>query len=97
MTTNRQSLPPNAGKGRKPGVPNKTTQACRDALVEAFDKLGGVAALVKFGKADPAAFYKIWSKLLPREIKAEVTDLTREERLERLKELIGVGSAHGED
>jgi hypothetical protein len=35
----------NRGKGRKKGVPNKTTVACKEALQLAFQGIGGVSAL----------------------------------------------------
>jgi hypothetical protein len=64
--------PPNAGKGRPRGIPNKTTMAVRDALTEAFDRLGGVDSLVHWGKANPDLFYPLWAKLLPKEMVATV-------------------------
>lgn len=64
--------PPSAGMGRKKGVPNKSTKAIKAALIEAFDELGGVAALVRWGRNEPTDFYKLWAKLLPTEIKGDV-------------------------
>lgn len=55
--------------GRKKGTPNKVTASVKAALVAAFDDLGGVAALVKWGKKYPTHFYALWGKLLPTEIK----------------------------
>lgn len=37
--------PPNAGKGRAKGSKNKTTVAVKQALMLAFDGIGGVPAL----------------------------------------------------
>ena len=65
MGTSRQG---NAGKGRKKGVPNKTTASVKAALTEAFDHLGGVPALVAFGREQPAEFYKLWGRILPKEV-----------------------------
>lgn len=59
----RHVLPP--GPGRPKGTPNKTPRAVKAALEEAFERMGGVAALVTWGKTNPAAFYPIWAKLLP--------------------------------
>lgn len=56
--------------GRVKGTPNKATKAVKDALVEAFDELGGVPALVAWAKSDPTEFYKLWTKMLPNEVKA---------------------------
>lgn len=59
--------------GRKPGQVNRTTRAVKQALVEAFDKLGGVSSLVKWAKEEPTEFYKLWAKLLPTELTANVS------------------------
>ncbi len=60
--------PPMAGVGRTKGVPNKTTRAVKEALVEAFEQLGGIPALVRFGKENPVEFYKLWVKVLPLQV-----------------------------
>lgn len=51
--------------GRKKGTPNKTTAEVKKALCEAFEKLGGVPALVEWGKENQTEFYKLWVKLIP--------------------------------
>jgi len=57
-------------RGRPKGSPNKVTNLAKQAIQMAFDKLGGVDALVAWVKADKAnafAFYtKVYPKLLPR-------------------------------
>jgi len=63
-----RSKPPNAGKGRVKGVPNKTTVAVKAALIEAFENLGGVPSLVTWGEENRTEFYKLWAKLLPTEV-----------------------------
>lgn len=57
--------PPRAGMGRPKGVPNKNTREIKAALQEAFEKLGGVAALVTWGMDNPTPFYQLWSKMAP--------------------------------
>lgn len=57
----------NAGKGRPKGSPNKITAGIKAAFTEAFDKLGGVASLVKWGKENPTEFYKAYVRLAPQE------------------------------
>lgn len=64
MPAGRPRGTPKTG-GRKPGAPNKVTTSVKEALVQAFDKLGGVPALVKWGRENPTEFYKIWTKILP--------------------------------
>lgn len=55
--------------GRKKGSPNKITASTKAALEQAFNKLGGVPSLVAWAQSDPCEFYKIWSKLVPADVK----------------------------
>lgn len=59
--------------GRKKGSLNKTTKGAKMILEEAFRDMGGKAAFVRWGRDNPTEFYKIWAKLLPANIKAELT------------------------
>ncbi len=61
-----------AGSGRKPGTPNKLTLTVRDALKEAFHRVGGTDALVKLHATNPEAFFALVGKLIPTEIVADV-------------------------
>lgn len=61
--------PPNAGKGRPKGVPNKTTKSAREAMELAFQGLGGVPQLTAWAKDNPTEFYKLWGRLIPTEMK----------------------------
>lgn len=45
----------------------KAVQATRAQLLEAFELMGGVPALVKWGKTNPTEFYRIWARLLPKD------------------------------
>lgn len=54
--------------GRRPGSINKTTANVKAALEDAFDKLGGVPSLVQWAEGDPGEFYKLWSKLVPKDV-----------------------------
>ena len=73
--------------GRQKGTPNKTTRNVKEALAQAFEELGGIPSLVMWGKENPDEFYKLWVKLLPTEVKAELTGqdggaiITRVERV----------------
>jgi hypothetical protein len=58
--------------GRKKGTPNKQTTDMRAAMVEAFDKAGGVAWLLTLSKDDPRTFAGLVGKIIPNEIKATV-------------------------
>ncbi len=54
--------------GRKKGTPNKVTTSMREAWREAFDQMGGVPALVRWGQTNPDDFYKCVTKLIPTDI-----------------------------
>lgn len=54
--------------GRAKGTKNKTTMAVKEALIEAFDGLGGVPSLIKWGKDNQTEFYKLWQKVMPHEV-----------------------------
>ena len=60
--------PPRAGIGRQKGVPNKITRAFKTAVLEAFNAIGGTAALTEWGRKNPTAFYQIAARLIPTEV-----------------------------
>jgi hypothetical protein len=64
--------PPNAGKGRPKGVPNKSTAKVKEAILRAFDEAGGHKYLMKVAKDDPKTFCALLGRILPAEISAEV-------------------------
>jgi hypothetical protein len=82
----RGSRPGEKRGGRKPGVPNKNTAAVKATVVQAFEELGGVPGFVAWGKKYPTEFYKIYAKLLPTEIKADVAGGLRMELVEEIVE-----------
>lgn len=61
-------------KGRKPGTTSMTTRMIRDAFIEAFHKIGGVKKLVEWGLEEPGEFYKIVSRLCPKELEVTGAD-----------------------
>lgn len=73
--------------GRKKGSVNKSTAAVKDALTKAFEELGGVDSLVSWGRSNETEFYKLWVKMMPQEVNAEVNanlTMTHEQMLEQL-------------
>lgn len=77
--------------GRRNGTPNKTTASVKQALAEAFDRLGGVESLTTWARENPGDFYSLWAKLLLKELKADVnanaaTGLA--DRLQRARERV---------
>lgn len=53
------------GAGRKKGVPNKTTTQLKEAILNAFDAVGGQKYLVTVAKEDPRTFCTLLGKVLP--------------------------------
>ncbi|MDA8165425.1 MAG: hypothetical protein M0017_10400 [Desulfobacteraceae bacterium] len=60
-----------ANSGRKKGTPNKATASVRAALEEAFEQLGGVETLAQWAEDNPGEFFKLWVKILPRDVNVE--------------------------
>lgn len=74
-----KQLPPNAGKGRQKGVPNKSTQVLKDAILEAAEAVGengkgkdGLIGYLKMvAKKEPKAFATLLGRVLPLQISGE--------------------------
>jgi len=60
--------PPNAGKGRPAGVPNKATKALKDMILGALASAGGEDWLLEQARLNPATFMTLIGKVLPSEI-----------------------------
>ena len=56
------------GGGRAKGTPNKMTAAVKDAIVNAFNKVGGETYLVKVAREDPRTFCTLLGKVMPLQI-----------------------------
>ncbi len=68
--------PPNAGKGRTKGVPNKTTALLKDAILMAAEKAGGREGLIGYlakqaKKNNAAPFLALLGRVLPMQITGE--------------------------
>lgn len=62
--------PPNAGKGRVKGVPNKTTAAVKEMIVEALNRAGGVKYLEAQAEKNPKAFLSLVGRIVPLDVNA---------------------------
>lgn len=75
----KSAAPPNAGKGRVKGTPNKTTALLKDAIIKAAEAVGedgnGKGALTgyltRLAKGEPKAFAGLLGKVLPMQITGE--------------------------
>ena len=65
---------------------SKAGEGAKQSLLLAFEKMGGVDGLVKWGKKNPTEFYRIWARLVPKEDNVNVTALGVEELLAQLDE-----------
>ena len=65
MAAPKGTMPPNAGKGRPKGVPNKVTQNAREAFEMAFQGLGGYGALLAWAYNNQTEFFKLYARLIP--------------------------------
>lgn len=66
----------NRGLGRKKGVPNKTTAAVKDMILQALNEAhadGAVAYLKDQAAKNPNAFLTLVGKVLPLDVNANVT------------------------
>lgn len=71
--------PPNAGKGRKKGVPNKATSTLKDAILRAGElsgqdqkgKNGLIGYLQRVADDDPKAFCGLLGRVLPLQVTGE--------------------------
>lgn len=72
----RKNLPPGPGPGRPKGIPNRSTQVIKGAILAAFERAGGEAYLLEVAKDDPKTFCMLLARILPSEIKADVSMTT---------------------
>lgn len=75
LGSSERPKPPNAGKGRQKGVPNKTTALLKDAILLAAEKAGnkvGDDGLVSYledqAEKNPGPFMSLLGKVLPMQM-----------------------------
>lgn len=70
--SNRGSKPGERRGGRKKGSQNKVTKAAKEAIHEAFQRLGDVDGLVEWSELNKKEFYTIiWPKIIPLQVGGE--------------------------
>lgn len=60
--------------GRPKGAPNKTSSSARESVLKVFEMIGGVKAFAAWAEANRGEYYKIHSRLLPKEVELSGTD-----------------------
>jgi len=60
------------GAGRKKGVPNKNTTLLKDAIMCAFDEVGGQEYLQTLAIENPTVFAQLLGKVLPLQVNANI-------------------------
>jgi hypothetical protein len=60
--------PPNAGKGRPKGTPNKITGELKEMILGALDQAGGMEYLAAKAESHPQAFMALIGRVLPMTI-----------------------------
>ena len=74
MSATGRPKPPAAGKGRKKGSVNKTTRALKDAIMNAFETVGGESYLAVVARDDPRTFCTLLGKVLPMQVEGTGDD-----------------------
>lgn len=67
-----------------PKGPQAVTVGAREKLASAFERMGGEAGLVKWGKKNPTEFYRLWARLIPKEENVNVNTVGIEDLLAEL-------------
>ncbi len=62
--------------GRPKGSRNRTPSTVADGILQAWDELGGAAHLASWGRDHPTEFYALLAKLLPKDVRQELTATT---------------------
>ena len=68
MPAHKGTRPPNAGKGRKAGIPNKLTGELKEMILQALSDVGGVEYLKVQAQTSPTAFLTLVGKVLPLQV-----------------------------
>lgn len=74
----KSAKPPNAGKGRVKGTPNKTTALLKDAILKAAANAGGRGGLISYLETqavmNPGPFMALLGKVLPMQITGDAAN-----------------------
>ena len=71
MAARKGTRPPNAGKGRPKGIPNKVTTELKEMILAALDGAGGIEYLKARAVDTPGPFLALVGKILPLQVTGE--------------------------
>lgn len=71
MAAKKGTRPPNAGKGRPRGVPNKITSDLKAMVLGALDDAGGREYLTRQAEENPGPFMALVGKCLPKDLNVD--------------------------
>jgi hypothetical protein len=66
--TKPKRRPPAAGKGRPVGATNLVNRTLKEAILQSFNKIGGVNWLVKLADTHPPVYATLLGRVLPLEV-----------------------------
>jgi hypothetical protein len=55
-------------RGRKKGVPNKITATIKQAMLDSFEKVGGVKWLANLAMNEPRSYAVLLAKIIPTQV-----------------------------
>ena len=58
--------------GRRKGTPNRITGTVRENVIEVFERVGGVSSMATWAQENRTDFYRLYARLIPTEIHADV-------------------------
>ncbi|BCA54648.1 hypothetical protein W02_17880 [Nitrospira sp. KM1] len=82
--------------GRKRGIPNKLTSNFRDAILLAYQDIGGHRAFAEWATENKTDFYKIAARLIPGEIRNSSDNEIRVIIARTVEEPNQIGTIQGE-
>lgn len=50
------------------GIPNKLTCEIKELIETCYHQIGGIRRFAEWADGNPTEFYKLWAKLLPKDI-----------------------------